>query len=364
MKNDRKLTIVLAAGGTGGHIFPAQALGEELVARGHKAILVTDERREQYKFAEDNNIDVHVVGIKSPARGKLKAILSILTSTTQAVKLLKRIKPNVVVGFGGYPSLPTVLAAYLLKIRIVIHEQNSVMGRVNRRLASVADRVATSFEKVSHVEEKDRKKIVLTGNPVRPNIRALRDIPYSALEKDEHLHILVTGGSQGASVFSEVVPAAIVSLPDEIKSRIRIDQQCRKEDIENVRKLYSDAGVNADLATFFNDIPARLASAHLLICRSGASTVAEMTVAGRPAVFVPYIHATDDHQTSNANALVEKNAAFLMSQKIIRADLISEYIKDFLQRPDVLSTIAINAFELGIPDADKRLADVVCDIVS
>lgn len=365
MATQKKLTVVLAAGGTGGHIFPAEALAEELTLRGHKAILITDARREQYTFAQTNNIDVHVVYTKSPKgglSGKVKAVAGIFIGLYQAKKLLKKIKPDVVVGFGGYPSLPTVLAALILNIKTVIHEQNSVMGRVNRHLATMADKIATSFADVRFIGKKDQKKIILTGNPVRPHIKAVRELPYPALDKDSHLHILVTGGSQGASVFSEIIPEALVSLPKDVKNRIRIDQQCRKEDIDMVRKIYEDAGINADLATFFNDMSARLASAHLLICRAGASTIAEITASGRAAILVPYMHATDDHQTHNARAISDKGAAFLMPQKIIRADLIAEYIKDFLARPEALVKTAVNAFELGIIDADKRLADVVEEV--
>lgn len=362
MPEKKKITVVLAAGGTGGHIFPAESLAEELIFRGHKAILITDARREQYTFASKNNIDVHVIYARSPVGGivgKIKAIASIFVGTAQSFILLRKIKPNVVVGFGGYPSLPTMLAAFILNIRTVIHEQNSVLGRVNRRLAHFADKVATSFDKVSHIAARDIKKIILTGNPVRPHIKAVRGLSYPELKKDEPLHILITGGSQGASIFSEVIPAAIICLPDEIKKRIRIDQQCRSEDIERVRIIYKNANINAELATFFSDIQIRLASAHLVICRSGASTIAEITVAGRPAILVPYLHATDDHQTSNARAIADKGAAFIIPQGLLKPDLIAEYIKDFLQKPDVLIKTAVNAFGLGIIDADKRLADVV-----
>lgn len=359
----KKITVVLAAGGTGGHIFPAESLAEELTLRGHKAILITDSRQE--KFASKNNIGVHIIYAKSPVggiAGKIKAIASIFIGTAQSLILLIKIKPNVVVGFGGYPSLPTMLAAFILNIRTVIHEQNSVLGRVNRRLATIANKIATSFEKVSHIANKDMGKIVLTGNPVRPHIKPVRELPYPELKKNDHLHILVTGGSQGASIFSEVIPEAIISLPDAIKKHIRIDQQCRKEDIDRVRKLYEDADINAELGTFFSDMPVRLANAHLVICRAGASTIAEITVAGRAAILVPYLHATDDHQTSNARAIADKGAAFIIPQGILKPDLIVEHIQDFLQNPEVLTKTAVNAFELGIIDADKRLADVVEEI--
>lgn len=366
MSEKKELTVVLASGGTGGHIFPAEALASELKSREHRVILVTDKRREQYNFTEKNGVDVYVVNSASPGGGvksKIAAIPAILLGIMQAVKLLKRLNPDVVVGFGGYPSFPTMIAAYWLKIPSVIHEQNSVLGRVNRILAPISKKIATSFDKVSFIKKSDQKKIVFTGNPVRPHVKVVRDVSYPELKDGESMHILVTGGSQGASIFSEVIPQAIASLPDAIKKRIRIDQQCRQEDIENVREIYSKENISADLATFFNDMPSRLACAHLLICRSGASTIAEVTATGRPAIFIPYMHATDDHQTKNATALVDKGAGFIIPQKILRADVVAEYIKDFFAKPDVLIQTALNSFEVGIVDADKRLADVVEGVV-
>lgn len=362
MTENRKLTVVLAAGGTGGHIFPAEALSAELKRRGHRPILVTDARREQYDFAAKSKIDIYVVKSASPKSGIISlitALFSIIQGVIQAVQLLKTLKPDAVVGFGGYPSFPTMVAAYWLRIPRVIHEQNSVLGRVNRVLAPISHKIATSFDKISHIKKSDLKKVVLTGNPVRPHIKAVREVSYPELQADEHLHILVTGGSQGAAIFSEVIPAAIISLPDEAKKRIRIDQQCRKEDIDRVRELYENAGINADLAIFFNDMSARIASAHVLICRAGASTIAEITVTGRPAIYIPYMHATDDHQTSNARAVADKGAGVVIPQKILTAEVIAGYITDFIAKPEILVHTALNALEIGIVDADKRLADVV-----
>lgn len=362
MVDQKKITVVLAAGGTGGHIFPAEALAGELTRRGHKAVLLTDERRGQYNSAGHSLGDVHVIHAKNPSGGvfkKTRAIAGVFIGTGQALRHLRKIRPDVVVGFGGYPSIPTMLAAAVLGIKTILHEQNAVLGRVNRIFASEVDKIATSFEHVSGINKKHLKKIVYTGNPVRPDIKAVREISYPALEDGGHLHILVTGGSQGAALFSEVVPVALASLPAELRIRIRIDQQCRGEDIEKVRAIYDAAGINADLATFFHDISARLASAHLLICRAGASTIAEVTVAGRPAIFVPYIHSYDDHQTENARAIADKSAAFVISQDLMKADLVAEYIKDFLKKPEVLAKTAANALAIGIPDADKLLADLV-----
>ncbi|MCE3233377.1 MAG: murG [Rickettsiaceae bacterium] len=356
-----KQTIALAAGGTGGHIFPAESLAAELLKQDHRVILVTDKRYQKHHSTPEN-LEVMTISSGSSAGGvvrKILALVHIFIGTMQARKILKQLKPEAVVGFGGYPSLPTMIAAVFMKLRTIIHEQNSVLGRVNKILASRVDVIATSFEEVLGIQDTDRHKIVLTGNPVRPAICALRDFPYPGLNKDEHLHILVTGGSQGATVFSEVVPQAIVSLPENVRKRIRIDQQCRKADIDNVRKIYAGAGINVDLATFFEDMPARLAAAHLIIARAGASTIAELTVAGKPSILVPYMHAMDDHQTANARAIEKRNGTILIGQKVVTPEILAAQIVKFIENPESLKKMAINAFDLGRVDAVERLAGVV-----
>lgn len=360
-QNPEKKTIVLAAGGTGGHIFPAESLAAEVLGHGHTAVLVTDVR---YKKRADTPeaMQVKTISAASPGSGvvgKCKALPGIALGFLQARKLLKLLRPSVVVGFGGYPSFPTMLAAKTLGLPMVIHEQNAVLGRVNRVIAPWTQVVATSFHSIAAIREEDRRKIVFTGNPVRQAIRAVSDLPYPVLNTGEHLQILVTGGSQGAAIFSDLVPEAIISLPDELRGRIRIDQQCRAEDIERVRQAYKEAGVNANLATFFEDMPTRLAAAHLVIARAGASTVAELCVAGRPAILIPYMYAMDDHQTANARALAEKGAAFVLHQKEVVADDIARKIKDCLLNADMLEKMAASILSEGVPDATQRLAQAV-----
>jgi UDP-N-acetylglucosamine--N-acetylmuramyl-(pentapeptide) pyrophosphoryl-undecaprenol N-acetylglucosamine transferase len=362
MKNNQ--TIALAAGGTGGHIFPAEALAAELLKQNHRVVLITDKRYVKHHSTPEQ---LEILTINSASTGggvvgKLKSVIKICLGIAQARKILRKLKPDSVVGFGGYPSFPTMIAANSLRLRTIIHEQNSVLGRVNRLLAPSASVIATSFEEVFGVRTSDSKKIVLTGNPVRHAICSLREFAYPAFEKEEHLHILVTGGSQGATVFSEVVPQAIISLPPEIKNRIRIDQQCRKTDIDNVKAIYEQAGINADLATFFEDMPSRLAAAHLVIARAGASTIAELTIAGKPAILVPYMHAMDDHQTSNALAMEKYHAAILLEQKSITPELIAEHIRRFVEKPDYLKQMAVNSFDLGREGAVEKLAGVVIGI--
>jgi len=358
-ESEKKITVVLASGGTGGHIFPAEALAAELISKGNKAILISDVRYKKHSLTPDE-MDVRIVNSSSTGGGlvgKVKAALTITSGIRQAMKELKSINPDVVVGFGGYPSFPTMFAAVLLKIKTVVHEQNCVMGRVNKFLSSRVDKIATSFREVKGIKKKYHDKITLTGNPVRPAIKALREFPYPDLEESDNIQILVIGGSQGASIFSKVVPDAICMLPDEFKKLIRVDQQCRKEDLQNVKDIYKENDINADLATFFEDIPSRIASSNLIIARAGASTVSEITVAGRPSILIPYKHAMDDHQTVNAKALEKRNAAVLISEDDFVPEKLSKVIKSFIDNPENLVIMAKNSHSLGKVDAVEKLTD-------
>jgi UDP-N-acetylglucosamine--N-acetylmuramyl-(pentapeptide) pyrophosphoryl-undecaprenol N-acetylglucosamine transferase len=356
-----KRSIVLAAGGTGGHIFPAEALAEELKKRGFTPVLITDERHKKYAGTLE---DVETHFIQTGALGgniikKLLSVFKIILGYVQARKILSSIQPEVVVGFGGYPSFPTLMASTHKKIKTVLHEQNSLMGTVNRFMASKVVKIATSFEEVSGVLDDDRKKIVFTGNPVRPAILVLRDMQYPDINDESVFRILITGGSQGASVFSRVVPEAIALLPQALRARIRIDQQCRPADIEEAREAYKELGVSADLSTFFTDMPVKIASAHLLIVRSGASTLAEVTVAGRPAILVPYPHAKDNHQMINATALEDVGGGWVMPEEAFTAKALSARIESFLNLPSTLQEAAEKSKEAGKPDAAEKLADLL-----
>jgi UDP-N-acetylglucosamine--N-acetylmuramyl-(pentapeptide) pyrophosphoryl-undecaprenol N-acetylglucosamine transferase len=360
----KELTIVLAAGGTGGHIFPAEALAEELRLHGVRAVLVTDSRASDYKGVL-GTLERHTVRAGTFGRGmarKLMAAGDIALGILQARKMLKRLKPQAVVGFGGYPSFPTVYAASGMGIPVIIHEQNSVLGRANRVLVKRVNHIATTFPDTRFIGDEYAAKAVLTGNPVRASIRALRDVPYPELSADSHIRILVTGGSQGASIFSQIVPAAVAALPGALRSRIRIDQQCREMDLESARAAYAQMNVSADLSTFFADIPARLASAHLVIARAGASTICELTAAGRPSIVVPLPTAMDNHQYYNANALEEAGAGWVMPQDGFTAAALSTRIESFLTLPESLARAAANARKSGKPDAARNLAALVLGV--
>lgn len=354
--------ILLATGGTGGHVFPARALAEALLARGHRVGLVTDRRGTAFE-TESGRLEVHRIRAAGIAgRGliaKARAIGELVLGYVEARRLIRSLEPAVVVGFGGYASVPTVLAASTRGVPVVLHEQNAVLGRANRLLAPRADAIAVSFAEVQKVRAGDRRKLVLTGNPVREAIRAVRAVVQPPLAGDAPIPLLVTGGSQGASVFAELIPAAVALLPADLRARLRLSQQAREIEFEQVVAAYRDLGVEAEVRRFFEDMPARLAEARLLICRSGASTVAENTVAGRPALLVPYPHAIDDHQAANARAVATAGGARVLRQAALDAGKLAECLTGLLSDPAGLSSMAAAARSVGVPDAVDRLAELV-----
>lgn len=357
--------IIIAAGGTGGHIFPAEALAEILLARGERALLVTDKRFAKFNHGIFTQVETRTIRAGTLSGGvarKLSGVANIALGVAQAAFMLKRLWPKVVVGFGGYPSFPTLLAATRLGIPTVIHEQNSVLGRTNRFLTPRVSRVATSFHHTLQVEARDRHKLVFTGNPVRAGVRAVREVPYPALSQDGVMQVLVTGGSQGASIFSQIVPAALASLPPGLRARLRIDQQCREGDMDVTRAAYAQLGASVNLAGFFTDMPARLAACHLVIARSGASTIAELAVAGRPGILVPYPSAVDNHQYFNANAFEDAGGGWVMPQDGFTASALSARLEAFLGLPDTLSNAARSARAMGSADAAERLSELALSV--
>ena len=362
MSQDARAPIILTAGGTGGHIFPAEALAEVLLARGESVMMVTDKRFAQFKTGALAHIPIHTIAAGTLGGGVVKKIRGaghLLLGLYQAQALIKRLAPKVIVGFGGYPSFPAVFNGPRLGVPTIIHEQNSILGRANRVLVPRVDVLATSLPNTQLPDGVDASRVVVTGNPVRVGIRALKDVPFPDLQADGTLHILVTGGSLGASVFSDVVPEAIAALPAHLRSRIRLDQQCRAGEVADTRTRYAQLGVSADVMPFFVDMPARLARAHLVIARSGASTVAELAVAGRPAVLVPLPSAMDNHQYYNAQALEEAGGGWVMTQEGFTASALSARLEAFLTAPDTLQKAANQARTVGMPDAAEHLADIV-----
>ncbi len=352
---------VLAAGGTGGHLIPAFALATELERRGHHVALITDARGAKLPGKPDSLV-THVLPAGRIGKNPLHwpgGIRAILEGRRMALRLFESFQPSAVVGFGGYPAFPALWAATSAKIPSVIHEQNAVLGRVNRFLASRVDAIATSYSQVDRLADKLANKVHLVGNPVRAEVLALREQPFPPFTEDGLLRVLVTGGSQGASVLSEVVPDGLAMLPPALRSRLQVTQQCRPEDIEAVRARYAGHDIPAELGTYFENMAERLADAHLFIGRAGASTIAELTAVGRPAILVPLPIATDDHQAANTRDVARAGGARMIRQDKFTAAELAKQIQAIAMNPDTLATAAHAAWNCGYPNAVRDLADLV-----
>ncbi len=357
--------VLLTAGGTGGHMFPAEALARELLARGQPVALITDRRGKAFgdSLPAVPVYRVHAATLFPGVLGKVRTIGLIALGTAQARRVIAEVKPSVVVGFGGYPSLPAVIAARLARVPVVLHEQNAVLGRANRLMVRGAIKLGVSFPVVSGVPESCRDIVVQTGNPVRPGVAGERGAFYTPPNGVGPIRLLVLGGSQGARVFSDVIPAALARVPEGLRARLVVAQQCRPEDIDGARTAYEGLGVGGvELSSFFTDVPARLAAAHLVICRAGASTMAELTAVGRPSVLVPYPYATDDHQTVNARSLAQAGGAWLMAQPEFTADALAVRLEALLAQPGDLALAAAVARGWCVVDAAARLAETVIEV--
>jgi UDP-N-acetylglucosamine--N-acetylmuramyl-(pentapeptide) pyrophosphoryl-undecaprenol N-acetylglucosamine transferase len=352
---------VLAAGGTGGHLIPAFALAVELERRGHHVALVTDARGAKLPGKPDSLV-THVLPAGRFGKNPLhwpKGLNAIFEGKRMAERLFESFQPSCVVGFGGYPAFPALWAATATNVPSVIHEQNAVLGRVNRLLAGRVSAVATSYREVARLKPKFTEKTHLIGNPVRAEVLALRDQPFPPFSDEGLLRVLVTGGSQGASILSQVVPDALAMLPTALRTRLQVTQQCRAEDIEAVRARYSGHDIPAELGTYFENMAERLADAHLFIGRAGASTVAELTAVGRPAILVPLPIATDDHQAANTREICAAGGARMIRQDRFTAAELAKQILAIAQSPATLATAAHAAWNCGYPKAVQDLADLV-----
>ncbi|WP_417310931.1 undecaprenyldiphospho-muramoylpentapeptide beta-N-acetylglucosaminyltransferase [Devosia sp.] len=355
-------TIVLMAGGTGGHLFPAMALAQELRRRGHDIQLMTDHRVASYGDGFPASA-THVVPSATPSvRNPIKFVtagMRLSGGIAVAWGMLRRIRPAVVVGFGGYPVFPPFVAASVLGIPGILHEQNAVMGRANRALARMAKLIALSFEPTAKTED-FAEKCVLVGNPVRDRVREVSDTAYPPLDPATGtINLLVFGGSQGARVFGELVPSAVSDIPATLRARLRITQQCRPEDLDRVAEVYRKAKVNVELASFFDDLPKRMAEAHLVISRSGASTVAELAALGRPAILVPLPGALDADQKNNALVLQRAGGGWIADQATLTPQSLGTRLTSLFGDPEGLAAAAAAARSQGQPDAVSKLADHV-----
>ncbi|MGB3445108.1 MAG: undecaprenyldiphospho-muramoylpentapeptide beta-N-acetylglucosaminyltransferase [Xanthobacteraceae bacterium] len=357
--------ILLAAGGTGGHLFPAEALGAALMDRGLRVRLVTDERALRYSglFSKDT-LDVVP---SATVRGRSPLALA-RTGTTLAagmavgLNLVRRLRPAAMIGFGGYPTLPPLLAARMLGVPTVIHEANAVMGRANRFLSGRVNAIATSLPGVLDRDPALAAKTTVTGNPMRPAILAAAAVPFAVPEPNGPLRLLVVGGSQGARVMSDIVPGAIERLEPSLWPRLMLTQQVRDEDMARVRAVYDRLKINTELAAFFSDLPARLASNHLVISRSGATTVAELGAIGRPSILVPLPGAIDQDQFANAGVLANAGGAIRIPQAEFTPDRLAAEISGLAAEPARLKAMAASARGIGKLDAAERLADLVIKV--
>ena len=353
---------VLAAGGTGGHMVPAAALATELTRRGHRVALISDARGVRFPGLFEG-IQTHVIPagrfqLKRPG-GWASAVRDMWRGRAMARELYATFKPAAVIGFGGYPAFPALSAAFAEKLPTAVHEQNAVLGRVNRLVASRVDAIATSYAVTQRLSPRHEGKARLVGNPVREAVLALREKPYPLLDEDGIFRVLVTGGSQGASVLSQVVPDGLAMLPMTFRRRLQVTHQARIEDIDAARAKYAEHQIAADLATYIADMPGELAWAHLVIARAGASTIAELTAAGRPSILVPLPGATDDHQTANAREVTEAGGARTIAQPAFTAKELAKQMQKLGLDPAALENAAARAKSVGRPLAVSDLADLV-----
>jgi UDP-N-acetylglucosamine--N-acetylmuramyl-(pentapeptide) pyrophosphoryl-undecaprenol N-acetylglucosamine transferase len=351
---------VLAAGGTGGHLFPAQALAEALAQRGWRIVLATDSRGAGHAadFPAEEQIALSAATYRpGDPLGMVRAGFAILRGVMDARRAFRRIKPSVVVGFGGYPSLPALIAAILARRPTVIHEQNAVMGRANRLLAGRVSAVASAFPTLQKAPPAVAARAKVVGNPVRPQIRALAELAYTP--PTDEFRLLVTGGSQGARLISELVPRALASLPQGLRARLSVQQQTRPESMDAAREVYAAAGIEAETAPFFADMAQRLAAAHLVIGRAGASSVCEFAAAGRPAILIPLKIALDDDQGQNAKLLADVGGAVMIREDALTVEGLAGVVERLMSAPETLVAMATASRSVARPDAAERLADVV-----
>ncbi len=356
-----KGTILVAAGGTGGHLFPAEALAAELGRRGFTVDLATDERADRYGRAFPART-IHIIHSATFAKkdpiSLARTAFTLTKGIAQAYGILGRIRPAAVIGFGGYPTFPPMIAARLRGIPTALHEQNAVMGRANRALARRVTRIALSFARTKYAEA-FAEKSAHTGNPVRDMVIEAARVPYDAPGADGPFKLLVFGGSQGARFFADAVPPALALLPADLRARLRLVQQVRQEDMERTGAALRAAGIEAETAPFFVDLPARIAAAHLVLCRSGASTVGELALIGRPAIMVPLPHALDQDQAANARVLEDAGGGWTIAQATLTPEALADRLAGLMRAPSTLVAAAAAARGEGRPDAVRRLADLV-----
>lgn len=361
-----KQTIMICAGGTGGHMFPALSLAHDLLARECQVVVVTDTRAVKYTDGADERLKVHVIAsstLPSGLLGKVRGLLSLARGYIQSRSLIKKYNPQIAVGFGGYPSLPPMVAAQRNNMLTVIHEANAILGKANAYLAPKSDRIALSLPDFSSLEEADAVRAIVTGNPVRADISALFAHPYNAADGDEGFNITVMGGSLGAKVMAGNVPQALALLSEDLKVRVNVTQQCHEEDIVEVQEIYAQAGITATLKPFLDNVPEILKKTHLVIARSGASTVAEIAVAGIPAIYIPYPHHADQQQKKNAESISKSGGAWVIEEKNLTPEALVTQIKPLMRSSEDLFHAAEAARSCAKPEATRKLGNLVIALI-
>lgn len=354
-------TYILAAGGTGGHMMPASALATELVARGHTVALITDARGAKIPGL-CSDMAVHLIPAGRITKNPLSwpgGARAILAGRLQSMRLYKQLQPSAVIGFGGYPAFPALIAAIGMRITTAVHEQNAVLGRVNRQVARKVAAIVTAYPQIQRMPKAALGKVHLLGNPVRTEVEVLRDNSYASQDSDGRINILVTGGSQGASILSQIVPDGLAALPAPIKTQLNIVQQCRENELADVQARYAAQGLNAMLLPYITDMPAQLAKAQVVIARAGASTIAELTCAGRPAILIPLPSAMDDHQTFNAQGMTAAGGARTIVQSDFTPEALAQNLLELGLGSDELKKAAAAAKSCGHPHATQVLANLI-----
>ncbi|OIN86353.1 MAG: undecaprenyldiphospho-muramoylpentapeptide beta-N-acetylglucosaminyltransferase [Alphaproteobacteria bacterium CG1_02_46_17] len=363
VSTNSRSVVILAAGGTGGHVFPARALAEELMTRGLTVVLMTDQRGLKY-FEGLDQVERFVIAsgaYQSGIKGKILGILGLAKGYFQSHRILSRFKPLAVVGFGGYPSAPPVFAAQHRCIPTVIHEQNAILGLANALLAPRAKRISLSTQDTTGLKPQWAQKCITTGNPVRHDIAALAEEPYP--EMTGKLCLTIVGGSQGAKSFATIVPHSVVGLPEELRKRLFVFHQARPDDLDAVKAIYEGSGIETDIRPFFDNMAECIGKSHLLITRSGASTIAELGAAGRPAIFIPFPWNRDNQQFFNAEQVAKHGGGCVIEEKNLTVDGLRDKLAGLLENPAQLETMARKASLLGITDATKRLTCVISGVL-
>ena len=363
--NKKSKLIILTAGGTGGHVYPAEALAQELSQRGYRLMLITDKRGQNNyhgKLGEIENRAVLSGALVGKGKWfKIKSLIKTSLGILQSMWIIARRRPHCIVGFGGYASFPCSMAAILLGKNLILHEQNSVMSRTNRFLAKYATAVATSFSKTKYAPS--GRRVTQTGMPVRSSISDLFTQQYTPSTGNRIFNLIILGGSQGAKVFGDVVPAAVKMLDNKTQKRLRITQQCRADDVKSIEKSYQKLACKSTVSNFFNNMPELYSSGHLIISRAGASSVSEIAAVGIPSILVPLPTAADDHQTSNAAEFKTHRGGLVFSQKEFTPEKLASTLNHLINTPDELVSMSTNTKKFAIIDADKRLADLVEKII-